>query len=146
MALSVWPLWPEKCCDTLQRGTRKGSWAWGIGELLQLNWGTLASLPVSSDNNKMGNSTTYPGKWFQKTNPDDISPTGLDSSEASPIRNTHTGQVRGKFVHLTDIKAGAHNFLGIPFAKPPVGPLRFAPPEAPEPWSGVRDGTSQPAM
>ncbi|XP_029336732.1 pyrethroid hydrolase Ces2e isoform X3 [Mus caroli] len=70
----------------------------------------------------------------------------LDSSEASPIRNTHNGQVRGKFVHLIDIKAGAHNFLGIPFAKPPVGPLRFAPPEAPEPWSGVRDGTSQPAM
>ncbi|XP_021075983.1 pyrethroid hydrolase Ces2e-like isoform X1 [Mus pahari] len=70
----------------------------------------------------------------------------LDSSETSPIRNTRTGQVRGKFVHLIDIKAGAHNFLGIPFAKPPVGPLRFAPPEAPEPWSGVRDGTSQPAM
>ncbi|GAB1293549.1 Carboxylic ester hydrolase [Apodemus speciosus] len=70
---------------------------------------------------------------------------GHNSSEASPIRNTHTGQVRGKFVHLKDIKAGVHAFLGIPFAKPPVGPLRFAPPEAPEPWSGVRDGTSEPA-
>ncbi|XP_031196984.1 acylcarnitine hydrolase-like isoform X2 [Mastomys coucha] len=70
---------------------------------------------------------------------------GHDSSEASPIRNTHTGQVRGKFVHLKDIKADVHTFLGIPFAKPPVGPLRFAPPEAPEPWSGVWDGTSEPA-
>ena len=47
---------------------------------------------------------------------------------------------------MKDTKAGVHTFLGIPFAKPPVGPLRFAPPEAPEPWSGVRDGTSQPAM
>ncbi|XP_021075976.1 acylcarnitine hydrolase-like isoform X2 [Mus pahari] len=65
---------------------------------------------------------------------------------ASPIRNTHTGQVRGSLVHGKDTEVGVHAFLGIPFAKPPVGALRFAPPEAPEPWSGVRDGTSHPAM
>ncbi|XP_052023000.1 pyrethroid hydrolase Ces2a isoform X1 [Apodemus sylvaticus] len=69
---------------------------------------------------------------------------GQDS--ASPIRNTHTGQVRGSLVHVKATKSDVHAFLGIPFAKPPVGPLRFAPPEDPEPWSGVRDGTSQPAM
>ncbi|XP_052022978.1 pyrethroid hydrolase Ces2a-like isoform X1 [Apodemus sylvaticus] len=69
---------------------------------------------------------------------------GQDS--ASPIRNTHTGQVRGSLVHVKDTKSDVHAFLGIPFAKPPVGPLRFAPPEDPEPWSGVRDGTAQPAM
>ncbi|XP_028635132.1 pyrethroid hydrolase Ces2a-like [Grammomys surdaster] len=65
---------------------------------------------------------------------------------ASPIRTTHTGQVRGSLVHVKDTKTGVHTFLGIPFAKPPVGPLRFAPPEDPEPWSGVRDATSEPAM
>ncbi|KAM4833729.1 pyrethroid hydrolase Ces2e-like [Thomomys bottae] len=65
---------------------------------------------------------------------------------ASPIRTTHTGQVRGSLVHLKDLDVGVHTFLGIPFAKPPVGPLRFAPPEPPEPWSGVRDGTSYPPM
>ncbi|XP_076428125.1 pyrethroid hydrolase Ces2e-like [Peromyscus maniculatus bairdii] len=69
---------------------------------------------------------------------------GQDST--SPIRNTHTGQVRGSLVHVKGTTIGVHTFLGIPFAKPPVGPLRFAPPEAPEPWSGVRDGTSYPAM
>ncbi|XP_060248108.1 pyrethroid hydrolase Ces2e-like isoform X2 [Meriones unguiculatus] len=69
---------------------------------------------------------------------------GQDS--ASPIRNTHTGQVRGSLVHVKDTEVGVHTFLGIPFAKPPVGPLRFAPPEAAQPWSGVRDGTSHPAM
>uniref|UniRef100_UPI003F778664 Pyrethroid hydrolase Ces2e n=1 Tax=Mus musculus TaxID=10090 RepID=UPI003F778664 len=69
---------------------------------------------------------------------------GQDS--ASPIRNTHTGQVRGSLVHVKDTDIAVHTFLGIPFAKPPVGPLRFAPPEAPEPWSGVRDGTSHPNM
>ncbi|XP_040596718.1 cocaine esterase isoform X2 [Mesocricetus auratus] len=69
---------------------------------------------------------------------------GQESS--SPVRNTHTGQVQGSLVYLEDINLGVHTFLGIPFAKPPVGPLRFAPPEPPEPWSGVRDGTSHPAM
>ncbi|XP_052584883.1 acylcarnitine hydrolase-like isoform X4 [Peromyscus californicus insignis] len=70
---------------------------------------------------------------------------GQDSSEASLIRNTHTGQVRGSLIQVKDTKVGVHTFLGIPFAKPPIGQLRFAPPEAPEPWSGVRDGTSYPA-
>ncbi|XP_012868195.1 PREDICTED: acylcarnitine hydrolase-like [Dipodomys ordii] len=65
---------------------------------------------------------------------------------ASPIRTTHTGQVRGSLIHVKDSNVGVHTFLGIPFAKPPVGPLRFAPPEHPEPWSGVRDATSYPAM
>ncbi|CAO2610297.1 Liver carboxylesterase [Lemmus lemmus] len=69
---------------------------------------------------------------------------GQDSS--SPIRNTHTGQVRGSLVHVKDGELGVYTFRGIPFAKPPEGPLRFAPPEPPEPWSGVRDATSEPAM
>lgn len=64
---------------------------------------------------------------------------------ANPIRTTHTGQVRGSLIHLKDTKEGVYIFLGIPFAKPPLGELRFAPPEPPEPWSGVRDGTTYPA-
>lgn len=32
-------------------------------------------------------------------------------------------------------------FRGIPFAAPPVGDLRWKPPEAVEPWTGVRDAT-----
>nr|XP_048287075.1 acylcarnitine hydrolase-like isoform X1 [Myodes glareolus] len=69
---------------------------------------------------------------------------GEDS--AHPIRTTHTGQVQGSLIHLNDTKEGVYIFLGIPFAKPPLGELRFAPPEPPEPWSGVRDGTTYPAM
>jgi para-nitrobenzyl esterase len=33
-------------------------------------------------------------------------------------------------------------FRGIPYARPPMGALRFAAPELPEPWPGVREATA----
>ncbi|XP_040838504.1 cocaine esterase-like isoform X4 [Ochotona curzoniae] len=71
---------------------------------------------------------------------------GQGQDSTSPIRTTRSGQVRGSLVHVEGADVGVHTFLGIPFAKPPLGPLRFAPPEPAEAWSGVRDGTSHPAM
>ena len=38
-------------------------------------------------------------------------------------------------------KDGITRFKGVPFAKPPVGALRWRMPEAGEPWTGVRDAT-----
>jgi para-nitrobenzyl esterase len=40
---------------------------------------------------------------------------------------------------------GGYLFRGIPFAAPPVGPLRWKPPQRVTPWKGVRDATGQPA-
>ena len=37
---------------------------------------------------------------------------------------------------------GVTVFRGILYAQPPVGPLRFAPPQPPAPWSGVREATA----
>jgi hypothetical protein len=67
-------------------------------------------------------------------------------NSAGPISTTLTGQVRGSPRPREGHQCGVHTFLGIPFAKPPVGLLQFAPPKPAAPWSGVRDGTSHPAM
>ena len=39
-------------------------------------------------------------------------------------------------------KGGVLRFKGIPYAAPPVGPLRWKPPQPVEPWSDVRDATA----
>ena len=36
---------------------------------------------------------------------------------------------------------GVRTFLGVPYAEPPVGELRFRAPRPVPPWSGVRDAT-----
>jgi len=51
-----------------------------------------------------------------------------------PVVRTASGPVRGR-----RDAAGIAAFRGIPFAQPPVGGLRFAPPRPARPWAGVRD-------
>jgi para-nitrobenzyl esterase len=46
---------------------------------------------------------------------------------------TESGRLRGSDRH------GVALFAGIPYASPPVGPLRFRPPRPVDPWTGVRD-------
>ena len=47
-----------------------------------------------------------------------------------PIARTTAGDVEGFE------QDGVVHFRGVPFAAPPVGELRFAPPQPPGPWDG----------
>lgn len=48
-----------------------------------------------------------------------------------------TGWLKGLWAD--DVQGGTRVFLGIPYARPPLGNLRFAAPQPAEPWHGVRD-------
>ncbi|XP_020845084.1 cocaine esterase-like [Phascolarctos cinereus] len=58
------------------------------------------------------------------------------------IRTTESGQIQGTQISIKGIDKGVSVFLGIPFAKPPVGALRFSPPQPSDSWSNVRDATT----
>ena len=60
----------------------------------------------------------------------------------APLATTTSGQVRGYWSTSTQGRDYA-SFSGIPYAKPPVGSLRFLRPQEPEPWTGVREATQQ---
>lgn len=53
--------------------------------------------------------------------------------------------VEGKISGITEETVGGRTFFsfyGVPFAKPPVGKLRFKDPVPAEPWEGVKNGSS----
>jgi carboxylesterase type B len=54
---------------------------------------------------------------------------------AGDVVPTDTGVVRGSSAD------GMRQFLGIPYAAPPVGELRWQPPQPAQRWQGVRDAT-----
>lgn len=62
-------------------------------------------------------------------------PTQPARPTATETVRTHDGPVRGA------VHAGYRTFEGIPYAAPPVGSLRWAPPHPAAPWPGVRDAT-----
>ena len=58
-----------------------------------------------------------------------------DVSASGPLVGTANGAVRGLAHGAVD------EFLGIPYAAPPVGALRWRPPQPAASWPGVRDAT-----
>jgi len=56
-------------------------------------------------------------------------------SGGAPIVRTDDGAVRGMTAGTLD------EFLGIPYAAPPTGNLRWRPPQPPAEWQGIRDAT-----
>ncbi|XP_050673870.1 juvenile hormone esterase-like isoform X2 [Leptidea sinapis] len=65
----------------------------------------------------------------------------LKSSERKTMVVVELEQGKLKGV-ICEIKSGKYcAFKGIPYAKPPIGDLRFKAPEPPEPWQGIRDAS-----
>jgi para-nitrobenzyl esterase len=60
---------------------------------------------------------------------------------SGPEVRTGGGLVRGQWV-VGGKEASVAVFRGIPYARPPVGGLRFAAPVPAEPWDGVRDAAA----
>ncbi|XP_078608511.1 pyrethroid hydrolase Ces2e-like isoform X2 [Branchiostoma floridae x Branchiostoma japonicum] len=64
------------------------------------------------------------------------------SQDGSPIVSSASGKVRGTVQYTNDLPdKPVYTFLGIPYAAPPVGDLRFRAPEPVIPWEGVMDAT-----
>ncbi len=59
------------------------------------------------------------------------------STAAAQTVKTAQGEAKGKLINDGKVRA----YLGLPYAAPPVGPLRFKAPEPPSNWAGVRDAT-----
>lgn len=71
-----------------------------------------------------------------------ISPAILPIQSFAQANNTFDVQTKiknGIIEGSYDTKTGIQTFLGIPFAKPPIGPLRWKAPQPAENWSGVKE-------
>ncbi|XP_035924827.1 carboxylesterase 5A isoform X2 [Halichoerus grypus] len=64
----------------------------------------------------------------------------------APMRSTRLGWVRGKQAIVLGSTMPVNMFLGIPYAAPPLGPLRFKKPKPALPWNELRDATSYPKL
>lgn len=61
-------------------------------------------------------------------------------SQSPPRVQTKYGWIQGQTISIRNTLVD--EFVGVPFAKPPVGDLRFAKPVELNPWSGVHNATS----
>ena len=66
-----------------------------------------------------------------------LSAAALLAASDAPQAAVSGGEIRG-----TLLSGGGASFLGVPFARPPVGPLRWREPMPVVPWTGVREATA----
>ncbi|KAL0167948.1 hypothetical protein M9458_036170, partial [Cirrhinus mrigala] len=55
------------------------------------------------------------------------------------------GSVRGQYIKVKGSEKVVEQYLGIPFAQPPVGPFRLAAPSPVQGWEGIRNATQHPS-
>jgi len=67
------------------------------------------------------------------------------AEDASLVVSTRSGRVRGRRSYIPPLGRHVDEFLGIPYAEPPLGHLRFRHPLPVRAWRGVRNVTTLPA-
>ncbi|XP_069463193.1 fatty acyl-CoA hydrolase precursor, medium chain-like [Ambystoma mexicanum] len=67
-------------------------------------------------------------------------------SANDPIVATSYGKLKGRRLSIKGTDRAVDGYFSIPFARPPIGPLRFSPPRPAEPWKNVRDATAYPPI
>jgi para-nitrobenzyl esterase len=74
-----------------------------------------------------------------------LAPATSDSRGADPVVKTQSGVLRGVTTQI--VRSGTaqrfDEFLGLPYAAPPVRELRFAPPATPQSWQAIRSADRQ---
>src|SRR4030042_454997 len=55
--------------------------------------------------------------------------------KSETVAETVSGKVEGTYLE------GLYTFKGVPYAAPPVGSLRWMPPQPPVSWNGIRPAT-----
>ena len=98
-------------------------------------WIGLAAL-LAATSSPQGPSAQSPSDSEEVGQPQVGAPLGADAP--LEVRTTH-GPVRGYY------NGSARAFLGIPYAAPPVGALRFRKPQPPATWSAVKPATRWPS-
>uniref|UniRef100_A0A3B3Z6Y3 Carboxylesterase type B domain-containing protein n=1 Tax=Periophthalmus magnuspinnatus TaxID=409849 RepID=A0A3B3Z6Y3_9GOBI len=65
-----------------------------------------------------------------------------NAQQTIPVISTAQGRIRGILTPLpSDLLGPVVQYLGVPYARPPIGERRFQPPEPALPWPGIRNAT-----
>ena len=70
---------------------------------------------------------------------------GIETDNPSLVVKTQNGLLEGNLLPASNNKS-VIAFLGIPYAKAPIGDLRFQPPKKLSNWDGIKKADVQPAI
>jgi para-nitrobenzyl esterase len=102
-------------------------WKWMLWVAGALSLAIVASVILVK--NRGGHYPTHKASSFSSL----ASPAASTAPAGEPVVQTGTGTLRGA------VAGSAIAFRGIPYARPPVGELRWQPPQPPPSWQGVRE-------